>query len=116
MSKFCSKCGNELMDEAVICPKCGCLVKNFDRMKTLGHNTEKYNQLSVLGIVLAGVSLLLNFWGIVGIAAVVISSIALVQISKTNEKGKALAITGICVGGFSILYAAIILSMLAQSF
>ena len=22
--KFCSKCGNEIMDEAVICPKCGC--------------------------------------------------------------------------------------------
>lgn len=24
--KYCSKCGNELMDEAVICPKCGCPV------------------------------------------------------------------------------------------
>lgn len=22
--KYCSKCGNELMDEAVFCPKCGC--------------------------------------------------------------------------------------------
>lgn len=22
--KYCSKCGNELLDEAVICPKCGC--------------------------------------------------------------------------------------------
>ena len=22
--KFCTKCGNELMDEAVICTKCGC--------------------------------------------------------------------------------------------
>ena len=22
--KFCTKCGNELRDEAVICPKCGC--------------------------------------------------------------------------------------------
>lgn len=21
---FCSKCGNEILDEAVICPKCGC--------------------------------------------------------------------------------------------
>lgn len=24
--KYCSKCGNELLDEAVICPKCGCPV------------------------------------------------------------------------------------------
>ena len=22
--KFCSKCGNEVMDEAIVCPKCGC--------------------------------------------------------------------------------------------
>lgn len=22
--KFCSKCGKELMDEAVVCPECGC--------------------------------------------------------------------------------------------
>lgn len=22
--KYCSHCGNELLDEAVICPKCGC--------------------------------------------------------------------------------------------
>lgn len=24
--KFCSKCGNQLVDEAVVCPKCGCAV------------------------------------------------------------------------------------------
>ena len=24
--KFCVKCGNELMDEAFLCPKCGCMV------------------------------------------------------------------------------------------
>ncbi len=25
---FCEKCGNELIDEAVVCTKCGCLIKN----------------------------------------------------------------------------------------
>ena len=25
---FCKKCGAEIMDEAVICPKCGCETKN----------------------------------------------------------------------------------------
>lgn len=24
---YCSKCGNEISDEAVVCPKCGCLVE-----------------------------------------------------------------------------------------
>lgn len=28
--KYCSKCGNELMDEAVICPKCGCPVPDSE--------------------------------------------------------------------------------------
>jgi len=25
--KYCSHCGNELLDEAIICPKCGCAVE-----------------------------------------------------------------------------------------
>ena len=25
--KFCSKCGNELADEAIFCPACGCAVE-----------------------------------------------------------------------------------------
>ena len=24
--KFCSKCGHEIMDEAIVCPNCGCAV------------------------------------------------------------------------------------------
>lgn len=24
--KYCEKCGNQLFDEAVMCPKCGCTV------------------------------------------------------------------------------------------
>lgn len=27
--KYCAKCGNELMDEAVICTKCGCAVQQI---------------------------------------------------------------------------------------
>ena len=26
--KFCSKCGKEVLDEAVVCPNCGCSVAN----------------------------------------------------------------------------------------
>ncbi len=25
--KYCAKCGNELLDDAVVCPKCGCAVE-----------------------------------------------------------------------------------------
>lgn len=30
--KYCSKCGNELLDEAVICPKCGCVAGGADQV------------------------------------------------------------------------------------
>ena len=26
--KFCSKCGKEILDEAIVCPNCGCAVAN----------------------------------------------------------------------------------------
>lgn len=31
---FCSKCGNEINDEAVICPNCGCPTKNYNAPQT----------------------------------------------------------------------------------
>ncbi len=34
--KYCSKCGAELNDEAVICTKCGCSVDNSDQPKQQG--------------------------------------------------------------------------------
>ena len=31
---FCSKCGTQINDEAVICPNCGCKTENFGLAKT----------------------------------------------------------------------------------
>ena len=36
---FCSKCGKEIFDEAVVCPNCGCMVKDFSQIKNRD-NTE----------------------------------------------------------------------------
>lgn len=36
--KYCYKCGNELFDEAVICPKCGCAQENFTQRQTKDSN------------------------------------------------------------------------------
>lgn len=38
--KYCSKCGRELMDEAVICPGCGCEVEGARR----GVNVPRYTK------------------------------------------------------------------------
>lgn len=65
------------------------------------------NSLAIVGFVLGIISFFLNFFGIVGISAVVVSSIALTQISKNSEKGKVFAILGIIFGAINIIYACI---------
>ncbi len=62
------------------------------------------NTFAITGFVLALISLLLNFWGIMGILATVFSAIALSKIATSNEKGKGMAIAGLIIGIVSILY------------
>lgn len=46
--KYCSKCGNELLDEAVICPKCGCPVES---VKKQGKGNNKIKTALFLNII-----------------------------------------------------------------
>lgn len=68
-------------------------------------NSNNYNGLSIAGFVLGIISCFLNFFGIIGIVAVVLSSIGLSQISRDYQKGKALAIIGIVLGTINIIFA-----------
>lgn len=38
--KYCSKCGNELHDDAVICPKCGCPIGNTQHKTIIDENAR----------------------------------------------------------------------------
>ena len=42
--KFCSKCGKEIMEEAVICVHCGCEVEN--RMQT-SNNAKEVDEVNI---------------------------------------------------------------------
>ncbi len=65
---YCSKCGNEIMEEAVICPKCGCATgKQFDRRENV--QRENKSTLStiakvfmILGTVIMGLYLIPLAW------------------------------------------------------
>ena len=70
---------------------------------------EKQND-SVSGTIIAGfvlglISWFLDFFGIVGIMAIVFSAIGLSQLSRTNQKGKVLAIIGLVLGITNVIYA-----------
>lgn len=43
--KFCSHCGNEVMDMAVICPKCGCVLSDIE-IETKTTNSKKSKNIS----------------------------------------------------------------------
>lgn len=38
---FCSKCGNEIHDEAVVCPKCGCPTENYNKTNNIKETLNK---------------------------------------------------------------------------
>ena len=61
--KYCSKCGNELLNEAVICPKCGCPAdngKNVSKKSTVGSKVITALVLNVIAFVIA-LFTILNF-------------------------------------------------------
>lgn len=59
---YCSKCGNEVLDEAVLCPKCGCLLPGKSLPKTKVKNVagESSNKTSNMIINIVAIVLLVS--------------------------------------------------------
>lgn len=100
--KYCAHCGNQLLDQAVVCPKCGCATEYY----TSDEITPGYNVLSIVGFVVSIVSVIFAYFGLLGsITGLALSIAALVQINRRGERGKGFAIAGICVGAiFSAIW------------
>ena len=59
---FCTKCGNEVDNDAVICTKCGCLLSNT---KTeIANEPKKANASLVMSCISFGLSILLFILGV----------------------------------------------------
>ena len=58
--KFCSKCGNELSDNALYCSKCGCTVENNDKTTQVKDNS-KVQTAFILNIIALIISVLATF-------------------------------------------------------
>lgn len=54
--KYCEKCGNQLMDEAVMCPKCGCTAGKSEAQKQLDAHSK--NQVKGAILILAGIAII----------------------------------------------------------
>ena len=62
---FCSKCGKEIMDEAVICPGCGCPVNGKALQQVSSAEDIPNGGLNILGffIPLAGLIMFCTMFG-----------------------------------------------------
>ena len=80
--KFCTKCGKELFDEAVICPGCGCAVSaapaQTKRADLIHKLTEKVKNNAIIWLVIGILQVLAGVFGewlvlIVGVLNIVSS-------------------------------------------
>ncbi|MBE6748854.1 MAG: zinc-ribbon domain-containing protein [Ruminococcaceae bacterium] len=98
--RFCQKCGKEIMDEAVVCPGCGCSVKNetapveFEVPKS-AKNAKIFGILAIL--------LLAPF----GIPAIILANKSKAEtggvMCKQAKAGLICGIVGLCWWGFSLI-------------
>lgn len=88
---FCSKCGNEIDNEALICPKCGCATANMEAQKSTvsdvvsGETSTMATCAIVFAILIPIVGFILGIIGVVkyktdaykkrSIAAIILSSV-----------------------------------------
>ena len=56
---FCSKCGHEINDEAVICVHCGCSVENKATAPAANNNDAPNTGFAILGFLIPLVGLIL---------------------------------------------------------
>lgn len=101
--KYCTHCGKEVLDDAIICPACGCSVQYGEAPKrqqqqqarpqptqsSLPNYNDSCSALSIVGFVLCFV------WSLVGL---IISIVAHNEAKRTgSEKSRSLSKAGIIV-------------------
>ena len=106
--KYCTHCGSEIVEDAVICPKCGCWINNA----TAGSSQKgKINACALVGFILSMVGVItffVDFLGALALAGMILSIVGIAQLAKNVEqKGKGFAVAGISVGACMFLFGII---------
>ena len=98
--KYCSKCGKEIMDEAVVCPGCGCAT-SVETAPDKVSVPKSAKSASVFGIL----SLLLL--APLGIPAIILANKSKAEtggvMCKQAKTGLVCGIIGLCFWGISLL-------------
>lgn len=112
--KRCDNCGAELSDEAQYCTQCGMptgtSTQTFQMPPPPGYQKtrSRYNGMCVAGfaVSLGGIFVLPP---LAGILSVIFSAIGLKNLSTNGQLGKGLAVTGILMGIFDMIFGAFLI-------
>ena len=137
---FCLKCGKQIPEESVFCPFCGAqqgagaqesVAREPAGAAPAAQNTAEaaqaradyaspvnqspirkaqYNLLCILGLVISLISLVFNYFGLVGLGGIIVSVIGLVLCNRRTENGRILGALGVLFGAVSVITA--VLAML----
>jgi len=100
--RICPKCKGSVSNNAYKCPHCYSILDDEEGVKYV--QSGQTNILAVMGFLFGLVSLFIDFVGIFGIVAVILSGVGLTQINNKNEKGTGFAVFGFIFGLLSIGY------------
>lgn len=92
---YCRKCGHPIEDGGVCCPACGTVDNGACSTK---QKTSSNNTLAVVSLCCGIASVILNFFGLLGLSAIVTGIVAKKQIDEREEPGSGLATAGIVLG------------------
>ena len=101
---YCRNCGEQIDDQAVICPHCGVPTHHMNQQ-----TGSKTNTLAVVGFIL-------SFF--VALAGLICSIIGRKQCLERNEGGAGLALAGIIISaisiGISVIYIIVALGLFSS--
>ena len=100
--KYCSKCGNQLLDEAVFCPKCGCAVDN--RYAPTPAPTQQTTASGTNGFAIAG--FICAFF--IPLLGWIFGGIGISKANKMGGKGKGLAVAAIIISTVVFIFSIIL--------
>lgn len=109
--KYCTHCGKELLDDAIVCPGCGCAVESENNASASSQFVspqpvnDSYSTMSIIGLVFS----LLG-----GILGLILSILAYNEAKRTgSQKSKSMSKAGIIISsiylGFVVLLFLIIM-------
>ena len=99
--KYCTKCGNELMDDAVICPKCGCPTELYNK------NLNNPTNIPVETNVMAVIALISSFF--IPLLGWIFGALGYKKSKEMNGNGKDMSLAAIIISTVEFLLTLLVI-------